>query len=74
MKETAFQIASMGVNGISPEKKSGYKVPSIKDSDFSGYQMLAYYYVSWALSAPQLLPDLQLPFDKEYETAKSFEH
>ena len=72
IKETAFQIASMGVNGIFPEKKSGYKVPSIKNSDFSGYQMLAYYYVSWALSAPQMLPDLNLPFEKEYKTATAF--
>lgn len=72
IKKTAFEIANIGVNGINPSKKSGYKVPSIKDSDFSGYQMLAYYYVSWALSAPQLLPELQLPFDKEFESAKAF--
>lgn len=72
IKKTAFEIATIGVNGINPSKKSGYKVPSIKDSNFSGYQMLAYYYVSWALSAPQLLPELQLPFDKEFESAKAF--
>ena len=72
IKVTAFQIASIGVNGIDPGKKDGYKVPSIPGSNFSGYQMLAYYYVSWALAAPQLLPDLQLPFDKEFEAAKAF--
>jgi len=72
IKLTAFQIATMGVNGINPGKEEGYHVPSIPGSNFSGYQMLAYYYVSWALSAPQILPDLQLPFDKEFESAKAF--
>ncbi|QOW10278.1 tetratricopeptide repeat protein [Kaistella flava (ex Peng et al. 2021)] len=72
IKQTAFEIATLGINGINPGKKKGYSVQSIKGSDFSGYQMLAYYYVSWALSAPQLLPELKLPFDKEYNSAKNF--
>lgn len=72
IKVTAFQIASLGMSGISPEKSSGYSVASIEGSDFSGYQMLAYYYVSWALSVPEVLPELQLPFDKEYDSAKAF--
>jgi len=72
IKDTAFEIATIGMNGINPNNKSGYNVPSITGSDFSGYKMLAYYYVSWALSSPQLLPELRLPFDKEYESAKLF--
>lgn len=72
IKMTAFEIANLGMNGINPDDKSGYSVRSIPGSNFSGYQMLAYYYVSFALSAPQILPELQLPFDKEYEAAKAF--
>lgn len=72
IKKVAFQIATIGMNGINPENKDGYHVPLIPNSNFSGYQMLAYYYVSFALSSPQILPELQLPFDKEYESAKTF--
>lgn len=72
IKNTAFEIATIGMNGINPNNESGYTIPSITGSNFSGYQLLAYYYVSWALSSPQLLPELRLPFDKEYESAKSF--
>ncbi|WP_285269206.1 tetratricopeptide repeat protein [Kaistella rhinocerotis] len=72
IKRTAFEIATIGVNGINPDKQDGYRVNSIPGSNFSGYQLLAYYYVSFALSAPQLLPELQLPFDREFESAKEF--
>lgn len=72
VKNIAFQIATIGMNGINPQKKEGYNVPLIPDSNFSGYQMLAYFYVSFALSSPQILPELQLPFEKEYEAAKTF--
>lgn len=72
IKKIAFQIATIGMNGINPQKKEGYIVPLIPNSNFSGYQMLAYYYVSFALSSPQILPELQLPFEKEFETAKTF--
>ena len=45
IKKIAFEIAMIGTTGISPDKKSGYKVPSIPEKDFGGYQLLAYYYV-----------------------------
>lgn len=70
IKKTAFEIATIGMAGIDPNKK-GYSVPSIENSSFSGYKLLAYYYTSWALSAPDLLASLQLPFDKEYELAQT---
>lgn len=70
-KEIAFQIAKIGMNGIHPEK-DGYHVPLIPGSSFSGYQMLAYYYVSWAKAMPEMLDQLQMPFDQEYELAQKF--
>lgn len=68
IRKTAMEIAMVGVNGISPDKK-GYKVASI-DREFGGWEFLAYYYVSWALSEPHMLHKLGLPFDSAYETAK----
>ena len=47
-------------DGISPDKEG---------KSFSGYQVLAYYYVSWATAFPEYLEQLQLPFGKEYEFA-----
>lgn len=69
VKELAFEFATLGMSGIDPEK-DGYSIPSIKDKTFTGYQTLAYYYVSWAIAIPEMLAQLQMPFDKEYELAK----
>jgi hypothetical protein len=71
IKETAFEFATLGMAGIDPKKKN-YSVPSIKESSFSGYKTLAYYYVSWALASPELVESLQMPFDKEYDLATKF--
>ena len=71
IKEIAFEIATIGTQGIDPNKKN-YSIPSIKNSSFSGYKTLAYYYVSWALAIPEMLKQLQMPFDKEYELATKF--
>lgn len=70
IKKTAFEIATIGMAGIDPNK-NGYSVPSIQNSSFSGYKLLAYYYTSWALSSPSLLSSLQLPFHKEYQLAQT---
>ena len=69
IKEIALQIALIGTQGISPEK-SNYIIPSIKDKQFSGYNLLAYYYVSWKLAIPEMLESLHLPYDGEYQLAK----
>jgi len=71
IKEIAFEIATIGTDGIDPNKKN-YSIPSIKDSSFSGYKTLAYYYVSWSLAIPEMVKSLQLPFEKEYELAQNF--
>ncbi|MBC6992935.1 tetratricopeptide repeat protein [Neolewinella lacunae] len=69
IKDIAFQIAQIGMSGISPEQ-DGYHVPLLPGSDFSGYQMLAHYYVSWALAIPEMVGQLQLPFQQEYAMAQ----
>ncbi|GAA4461888.1 hypothetical protein GCM10023189_37910 [Nibrella saemangeumensis] len=72
VKATAFEIAMLGTQGISPDKK-GYKLNNIPDKTFTGYHLLAYYYVSWALAMPEMLPQLQLPFDEEYTIAQTMQ-
>ena len=69
VKELAFEFATLGTSGIDP-KKDGYSIPSFQKKFFTGYQALAYYYVSWAIAIPEMLAKLQMPFDKEYELAK----
>ena len=64
----AIQIGLLCGDGISPDKE-GYSVPLMPGKSFSGYQVLAYYYVSWAKAFPEYLEQLQLPFGKEYEFA-----
>lgn len=70
VKEIAYEIAMLGRTGINPKKK-GYKLNKIPGTSFSGYKLLAYYYVSWAIAIPEMLKELQMPFDKEYKLALS---
>lgn len=70
IKEIAFEIAMLGTQGFNPEKQ-GYKLASISGKEFSGYHILAYYYVSWALAIPEMLTQLQLPYEREYKMALS---
>ena len=59
-----------GTQGYSPDKKD-YRINSIPNKLFSGYQILAYYYVSWALAIPEMLSQLQMPYEKEYVLASN---
>ena len=61
----AIQTGVMCGEGITPDAK-GYSVPLMPGKTFTGYQVLAYYYVSWAKAFPEKLLQLKLPFDKEY--------
>jgi hypothetical protein len=65
--EIAFEIAKVGITGISPDKK--YTLTTIQNKTFGGWELLAYYYVSWARAYPNMLDKLQLPFNKAYELA-----
>lgn len=68
IKKIAFEIAMQGTQGYRPDKDD-YRISSIKGKTFSGYHILAYYYVSWALAIPEMLSQLQLPYDEEYKLA-----
>jgi len=68
IKKIAFEIAMQGTQGYRPDK-ADYRINSIKGKMFSGYRILAYYYVSWALAIPEMLSQLQLPYDDEYQMA-----
>lgn len=68
IKRVAFEIATIGMTGISPEGE--YLIHSLGDKKMGGYQTLAYYYVSWKLFNPELHKTLQLPFDLAWETAQ----
>ena len=70
IKTIAFEIAMQGTNGYHPEK-NGYKIDLIPNIEFTGYQILAYYYVSFALAAPEVLMELKLPYHEEYLLAKT---
>lgn len=63
----ALEIAMVGVTGIHPQRK--YKIKSMPGKEFGGYQLLAWYYVSWARAIPEKLGQLGLPFSKAYESA-----
>ena len=69
IKTIAVEIAMNGTQGYRPDGKD-YRISDIPDKLFSGYHMLAYYYVSWALAMPDKVQELQLPFDREFELAK----
>ena len=68
----ALEIAMVGVTGIDPKKK--YSIKSIPEKEFGGYELLAYYYVSWARAIPEKLEHLGLPFSKAYESALQMYH
>lgn len=68
IKKIAFEIAMQGTHGYSPDKNN-YRINSIRNKTFSGYHILAYYYVSWAMAIPEMLSQLQLPYDEEYKLA-----
>jgi tetratricopeptide (TPR) repeat protein len=68
IKQTALEIAMLGTMGIDPNKKD-YIISSITAKRFSGNQVLAYYYVSWAIAMPEQVQHLGLDFKKEYAMA-----
>jgi len=45
-------------------------VPSIPDKEFTGYQILAWYCVRWAISDALQVAELGLGYEREYEVAR----
>lgn len=70
IQKIAFEIAMQGTQGYRPDKND-YRINLIKGKIFSGYHILAYYYVSWMLAIPDMVAQLQLPYDVEYKLALS---
>lgn len=70
VKRVAVEIAVLGQNGISTTKDSGYKITSIPNVDFGGKELLAFYYVSWAIAFPDMVDKLGLPYAQAYKQAK----
>ena len=70
VKKIAYDAAMLGVGGIAPEK-TGYFLPSVPGREFGGYELLAWYYVSWAISMPEMVDKLNLPFSSAYASALS---
>jgi tetratricopeptide (TPR) repeat protein len=71
IKEIAFEIAMVGIRGINPSEGHSYTLKTITEKEFTGYHLLAYYYTSWSLVLPEMVSQLNLPFEKEYEMASS---
>lgn len=70
IKKIAYEIAMTGTQGIKPDQQD-YKIGGIPNKLFSGYHLLAYYYVSWSLTTPEMVDSLNLPYKKEYDMAKT---
>ena len=68
IKKIAIEIAMQGTQGYRPDKDN-YRINSIKGKTFSGYHILAYYYVSWSLAIPEMVSQLNLPYEAEYKMA-----
>jgi Tfp pilus assembly protein PilF len=68
IKKIAVDIAMQGTQGYRPDKDD-YSINSVKGKTFSGYHILAYYYVSWSLAIPEMVTQLNLPYEAEYKMA-----
>lgn len=69
VRNVAMEIAVLGTRGIDPGRSGGYALKTVPGEDFSGYRLLAYYYVSWAKAFPDHLKTIGLPFDDAYAMA-----
>ena len=56
-------------NALDFTNKDDYRINSIKGKTFSGYHILAYFYVSWSLAIPELVSQLNLPYEAKYKMA-----
>jgi len=60
----------LGRTGIDPSSADTYTLHHVPNQTFSGYRMLSWMYVAWSLTAPQIIPEMQLPYEKEYAAAQ----
>lgn len=65
----AFEIATAGTQGFNPQNKN-YRVNLLPGKLFTGYYILANYYVSWVLTMLDAVSVLGIDFGKEYDITK----
>jgi len=70
INKIAYDIALQGTQGFSPSKEN-YSIPSIPEKTFTGTQILAWFYASWAIAKPEQVEKLGLNYAREWEMAKS---
>ncbi len=71
IREIAKDIPMHGRHGFDINKND-YRITSLPGLKFTGYQILSWYYVTFALSQPELFKELGLPFEKEWGLANTF--
>ena len=70
VKSLGMEIALLGALGLSPNKS--YRLKHFPNrGEIPGREVLAYYYVSWAMAIPEKLDLLNLPYKKAYAAAIS---
>lgn len=70
VKSLGMEIALLGATGLSPAKS--YRLEHFPNrGEIPGREVLAYYYVSWAMAIPEKLDGLNLPYKKAYAAAMS---
>lgn len=70
VKSLGMEIALLGASGLSPNKS--YRLKHFPNrGEIPGREVLAYYYVSWAMAIPEKLDLLNLPYKKAYAAAIS---
>ncbi|MBK7637439.1 MAG: hypothetical protein IPJ13_26495 [Saprospiraceae bacterium] len=58
-----------GIHGYSIDG-TVYRLAHVPGKIFTGYEILAWYYVSWTIAMPDAVGMLGLDFGKEYDIAK----
>ena len=70
VKGLAMEVAMLGMGGLTPAKS--YRLQHFPNrGEIPGREVLAYYYVSWAMAFPDMLETIGLPYKRAYETAVS---
>lgn len=65
----AFTTTVQGQQGL--DLNATYSIPSICDTDISGYELAAWCYCSFMSAFPTMKDKLQMPYESHYETAKA---
>ncbi|RPA66890.1 hypothetical protein EF405_19090 [Cyclobacteriaceae bacterium YHN15] len=70
IEAVAFETAMKAKGGINQDI-TGLSLDSVPGKQFTGQEVLVYYYVSWALIKPEYIGELGLDYGREFEIAKS---